>query len=102
MYVSKYCLNPDKVTNLPSQNFKSILELITDAFFKHGEKDTLRSCIAALSFCSIESQAELQDYAQNKLKDLENELIVKLKLAMKEVAVCMFLLYGLLSLSSKI
>ncbi|ONK61536.1 uncharacterized protein A4U43_C08F30980 [Asparagus officinalis] len=69
------------------ENFKSILELINDAFFKHGEKDTLRSCIAALSFCSIESQADLQDYAQNKLKDLENELVIKLKLAMKEVAV---------------
>lgn len=69
------------------QNFKAILELITDAFFKHGEKETLRSCIAALSFCCIESQADLQDYAQNKLKDLENELIVKLKSAMKEVAV---------------
>lgn len=68
------------------QNFKTILELITDAFFKHGEKDTLRSCIKAITFCSTESQADLQDYAQNKLKDIENELIVKLKSAIKDVA----------------
>ncbi|XP_008812653.1 sister-chromatid cohesion protein 3 [Phoenix dactylifera] len=68
------------------QNFKTILELITDAFFKHGEKDALRSCIKAINFCSTESQADLQDYAQNKRKNLENELIVKLKSAMKEVA----------------
>lgn len=85
---------------MPFQNFKSILELITDAFFKHGEKDTLRSCIAALSFCSVESQADLQDFAQNKLKDLENELIVKLKSAIKEVAVCMFLLRAIFSFLS--
>ncbi|KAJ6827296.1 sister-chromatid cohesion protein 3 [Iris pallida] len=69
------------------QNLKSVLELIADTFFKHGEKDTLRSCIAALIFCSAESQADLQDYAQNKLKDLENELTVKLKSAVKEVKV---------------
>ncbi|MQL93436.1 hypothetical protein Taro_026081, partial [Colocasia esculenta] len=69
------------------QNFMTTLELICDAFFKHGEKDALRSCIKAITFCSKESQAELQDFAQNKLKELENELVVKLKSAMKEVAV---------------
>ncbi|KAG1326333.1 hypothetical protein COCNU_01G002670 [Cocos nucifera] len=68
------------------KNFKTILELITDAFFKHGEKDALRSCIKAITFCSTESQADLQDFAQNKLKYLENELIAKLKSAMKDVA----------------
>ncbi|XP_077232423.1 sister-chromatid cohesion protein 3 [Tasmannia lanceolata] len=66
------------------QNFKSVLQLIKDAFFKHGEKETLRSCVKAISFCATESQADLQDFAQNKLKDLENELIVKLKSAIKE------------------
>ncbi|URE14703.1 STAG domain [Musa troglodytarum] len=67
------------------QNFKTILELIVDAFFKHGEKDTLRSCIKVLTFCSTDSQADLQDYVQNKLKDLESDIIIKLKAAMKEV-----------------
>ncbi|XP_042433098.1 sister-chromatid cohesion protein 3-like [Zingiber officinale] len=67
------------------QNFKAILELIVDAFFKHGEKDTLRSCIRVITFCSTDSPADLQDYAQNKLKDLENDLIIKLKAAIKEV-----------------
>lgn len=69
------------------QSFKSILDLIADAFFKHGEEDALKSCIKALTFCSTESQADLQDYAQNKLKDLENELLVKLKSAIKAVKV---------------
>lgn len=53
----------------------------------------MRSCIKAITFCSTESQADLQDYVQNKLKNLENELIVKLKSAMKEVAVCVSSLY---------
>ncbi|KAJ0975649.1 hypothetical protein J5N97_017614 [Dioscorea zingiberensis] len=69
------------------KNFKAILELIADAFFKHGEKDTLRSCIKAITYCSNESQADLQDFAQNKLKDLENELLTKLKSAVKEAVV---------------
>ncbi|XP_020597875.1 sister-chromatid cohesion protein 3-like, partial [Phalaenopsis equestris] len=69
------------------QSFKSILDLIAEAFFKHGEEDALKSCIKALIFCSTESQADLQDYAKNKLKDLENELLVKLKAAIKAVKV---------------
>ncbi|XP_042517338.1 sister-chromatid cohesion protein 3 [Macadamia integrifolia] len=68
------------------QNFKTVLQLIKDAFFKHGEKDPLRSCVKAMTFCSSESQGELQDFAQNKVKELEDELIVKLRSAMKEVA----------------
>ncbi|KAK9139477.1 hypothetical protein Scep_009158 [Stephania cephalantha] len=67
------------------QNFKDVLQLIKDAFFKHGEKDPLRSCVKAIIFCSNESQGELQDVSKNKLKELEDELIVKLKSAMKEV-----------------
>ncbi|XP_010244638.1 PREDICTED: sister-chromatid cohesion protein 3 isoform X2 [Nelumbo nucifera] len=68
------------------QNFKTVLQLIKDAFFKHGEKDALRSCVKAIIFCSTESQGELQDFAQNKLKELEDELMTKLKSAIKEVA----------------
>ncbi|OVA11427.1 STAG [Macleaya cordata] len=67
------------------QSFKTVLQLIKEAFFKHGEKDPLRSCIKAITFCSTESQGELQDFAQNKLKELEDELITKLKSAMKQV-----------------
>ncbi|XP_068663585.1 LOW QUALITY PROTEIN: sister-chromatid cohesion protein 3 [Aristolochia californica] len=69
------------------QNFKTVLQLIKDAFFKHGEKETLRSCVKAITFCVTESKADLQDFAENKLKELENELIVKIKSAIKEVAV---------------
>uniref|UniRef100_A0A5B7CBP1 Putative sister-chromatid cohesion protein 3 isoform X2 n=1 Tax=Davidia involucrata TaxID=16924 RepID=A0A5B7CBP1_DAVIN len=68
------------------QNFKTVLQLMKESFFKHGEKDALRSCVKAISFCNTESQGELQDFAQSKLKELEDELIAKLKSAMKEVA----------------
>ncbi|KMT19550.1 hypothetical protein BVRB_1g011700 [Beta vulgaris subsp. vulgaris] len=67
------------------QNFKTVLQLMKEAFFKHGDKDTLRSCIKAMNFCSEESKGELQEFANNKLKELEDELMAKLKTAMKEV-----------------
>ncbi|KAG4120112.1 hypothetical protein ERO13_D11G123600v2 [Gossypium hirsutum] len=67
------------------QNFRTTLLLIKDAFFKHGEKDALRSCVKAIKFCSTESRGELQDFARNKLKELEDELLDKLKSATKEV-----------------
>lgn len=64
-----------------------VLHLVKEAFLKHGEKDALRCCVKAMNFCSSESRGELQDFAQSKLKELEDELIDKLKSAMKEVAV---------------
>ncbi|KAK6268897.1 hypothetical protein QUC31_013057 [Theobroma cacao] len=67
------------------ENFKVVVQLIIDAFFKHGEKDALRSCPKAIQFCCTESPGELQDFSHNKLKDLEDELTKKLKSAMKEV-----------------
>lgn len=69
------------------QNFKTVLQLIKDVFFKHGEKEALRSCVKAVMFCSSDSQGELQDFAHNKLKDIEDELIAKLKSALKAVVV---------------
>ncbi|KAL2894271.1 Sister-chromatid cohesion protein 3 [Bienertia sinuspersici] len=68
------------------QNFKTVLQLIKEAFFKHGDKDTLRSCIKAMDFCSVESKGELQEFANNKVKELEDGLVAKLKAAMKEAA----------------
>ncbi|XP_075102276.1 sister-chromatid cohesion protein 3-like isoform X1 [Nicotiana tabacum] len=68
------------------QNFKSAVLLMKEAFFKHGEKEALRSCVKAVGFCATESRGELQDFALNKLKEIEDELIVKLKSAIKEVA----------------
>lgn len=58
-----------------------------EAFFKHSEKDALRSCVKAINFISTESQGELQDVARNQLKELEDELVAKLKSAIKEVKV---------------
>lgn len=69
------------------QNFKNVLQLMKEAFFKHGDKDPLRACMKAINFCCTESQGELQDFARNKLKELEDEVIAKLKFAIK-VVVC--------------
>lgn len=41
----------------------------------------------AFSFCAIESRGELQDFVQNQLKEVTDELISKLKSAMKEIEV---------------
>lgn len=73
--------------SLFSQNFKAMLKLMREAFFKHAEKDALRSCVKAIKFCATESQGELQDFAQNQVKELEDELIAKLKSAIKDVVV---------------
>nr|XP_027188333.1 sister-chromatid cohesion protein 3 isoform X2 [Cicer arietinum] len=67
------------------QNFKNVLQLMKEAFFKHGDKDPLRACMKAINFCCTESQGELQDFARNKLKELEDEVIAKLKFAIKVV-----------------
>ncbi|KAJ9171896.1 hypothetical protein P3X46_015198 [Hevea brasiliensis] len=66
------------------QNFKNVLQLMKEAFFKHGEKEALRSCVKAIKFCSTDSQGELKDFGCNILKNLEDELIAKLRSAMKE------------------
>lgn len=66
-----------------------------EAFFKHGEKDAIRSCVKAINFCSTDSQGELQDFARTKLKELEDEIVAKLKSAVKEVAVCFKLSFPL-------
>lgn len=58
-----------------------------ETFFKHGDKDALRSCVKAIDFCTTASRGELQDFAQNNLKKLEEELIIKVKAAIKEVVV---------------
>nr|XP_043635898.1 sister-chromatid cohesion protein 3 [Erigeron canadensis] len=67
------------------QNFKTVLKLIKETFFKHGDKDALRSCVNAIDYCTTGSRGELQDYAQNISKELEDELIVKVKAAIREV-----------------
>ncbi|KAK7284692.1 hypothetical protein RJT34_19442 [Clitoria ternatea] len=67
------------------QNFINVLQLIKEAFFKHGDKDPLRACVKAINYCCTKSHGELQDFARNKLKELEDEVIAKLKSSVKEV-----------------
>ncbi|WMV54637.1 hypothetical protein MTR67_048022 [Solanum verrucosum] len=58
--------------------FKFAVFLMNEAFFKHGEREALRSCIKALNFWATEICWELQDYTLNKLKGIEDELIVNM------------------------
>lgn len=81
------------------QNFKATLKLMKEAFFRHSEKNALRSCIKAINFCTLESQGELQDFARNQLKQLEDELVSKVKSAIKEVEVSMLLDFSLCLIS---
>ncbi|CAM8979400.1 unnamed protein product [Rhodiola kirilowii] len=67
------------------QSFKNVLQLIKEAFFKHGGKDALRSCVKAINYCTTQSKGELQDFAKITYKELEDELMAKLKSAIKEV-----------------
>uniref|UniRef100_A0A251U741 Cohesin subunit SCC3/SA HEAT-repeats domain-containing protein n=1 Tax=Helianthus annuus TaxID=4232 RepID=A0A251U741_HELAN len=57
-----------------------------ETFFKHDDKDALRSCVKAINNCTTRSQGMLHGFAQNELKELEVELISKLDIALKEVA----------------
>ncbi|PWA62567.1 sister-chromatid cohesion protein 3 [Artemisia annua] len=66
------------------QKFKTVLQLIKETFFKHGDKDSLRSCVRAINYCSSGSRRELKDYAQNKLKEVEDELVIQVKAAIRE------------------
>ncbi|OMO64970.1 stromal antigen [Corchorus olitorius] len=64
---------------------KGCVQCINEAFFKHFEEEALRSCVKAIEFCCSKSPGELRDFFCNKLKDLEDELITKLKCGFKEV-----------------
>ncbi|KAF5821087.1 putative cohesin subunit Scc3/SA [Helianthus annuus] len=66
-----------------------------ETFFKHDDKDALRSCVKAINNCTTRSQGMLHGFAQNELKELEVELISKLDIALKEVAVVGFLLLNM-------
>ncbi|GAB4829713.1 peptidyl-prolyl cis-trans isomerase precursor [Ancistrocladus abbreviatus] len=76
------------------QNFRTVLQLMKEAFFKHGDKESLRSCLKAINFCCVESKGELQDFALSKLKEIEEEVISKLKIAIKEIALLRFIPVG--------
>ncbi|KAH8935631.1 hypothetical protein BDL97_17G039000 [Sphagnum fallax] len=67
------------------QNFASVLQLIKEAFFKHGDEKTLKGCITALAFAANESHADLQDSANQILKETADELLVKLRSAIMRV-----------------
>ena len=82
-----------------SQNFKAAFELLKAAYFRHGDKESLRSCVQAINFCTDESKGELQDFVLDKMKELEDELFSKLKSAMKEAAVFFFIAFFFLQLS---
>ena len=52
--------------------------------FQTWGSNTLKSCVKEITFYASESQADLQDSAQNKLKELEDELVLKLRSAIRQ------------------
>ncbi|KAL3324324.1 hypothetical protein AABB24_038478 [Solanum stoloniferum] len=78
--------NKKKYYTKAQKNFTSAVLLKKKAFLKHGVKEALRSCVKALNFCATVSCGELQNFALNKFKGIEDELVIKLKSALKEVA----------------
>ncbi|KAE8692103.1 NPL4-like protein 1 [Hibiscus syriacus] len=60
----------------------SLVEII---LYMNLEFYSLKRQEQAIVLCSTESQGELQDFSRNKLKELEDELLDKLKSATKEV-----------------
>jgi hypothetical protein len=82
---------------MPCQNFALVLQLIKEAFFKHGDEKTLEACIMALAFASNESHADLQDSANQIVKETADELLVKLRSAIMRVGVMCCLTFLLIS-----
>jgi hypothetical protein len=66
------------------QNFKEVLRLIKEAFFKHGDESILKTCIKVLSFAANESQGDLQDSANQVIKETADDLLVKLRSAISQ------------------
>lgn len=69
------------------QTFSQVMQLLKEAFFKHGEENVLKACVKALAFCGGESQADLQDSAQQTMKLMEDELVLKLRSAINQAGV---------------
>ena len=69
------------------QNFINVLQLIKEAFFKHGDESILKTCIKVLSFSTNESQGDLQDSANQVLKETADDLLVKLRSAITQAGV---------------
>ncbi|KAL2636383.1 hypothetical protein R1flu_007862 [Riccia fluitans] len=63
------------------QSFAAALQLIKDAFVKHGDNQTLKACVKSLAFAASQSHADLQDSAQTILKQTVDDLSSKLKSA---------------------
>lgn len=66
------------------QNFTTLLQLIKEAFFKHGDENILKTCVKVLSFAASESQGDLQDSANQILKETADDLLVKLRSAITQ------------------
>lgn len=77
--------HPSDFFNL--QNFKEVLRLIKEAFFKHGDESILKTCIKVLSFAANESQGDLQDSANQVMKETADDLLVKLRSAISQAEV---------------
>ena len=69
------------------QNFTTVLNLIKEAFFKHGDENILKTCIKVLLFAAHESQGDLQDSANRVIKEIADDLLVKLRSSISQAGV---------------
>jgi len=69
------------------QNFTRVLNLIKEAFFKHGDENILKTCINVMSFAANESQGDLQDSANQVIKETVDDLLVKLRSSITQAGV---------------
>eukprot|EP00897_Mesotaenium_endlicherianum_P001304 jgi/Mesen1/1200/ME000128S00174 len=65
-------------------SFAATVELLKEAFFRHGDEETVGSCVRALAFCAREGHAELKDAAQHMLSQTGAELLVKLQAVIRQ------------------
>lgn len=78
-----------------------MLLLIKEAFFKHGDENILKTCIKVLSFYANESQGDLQDSTNQVIKEIADDLLVKLRSAISQAGVsiltkiCLYILWFL-------
>jgi hypothetical protein len=62
------------------QNFINVLQVSKEAFFKYEDENKLKICMKALLLAKYESQRDLQDLANQVIKETIDDPFVTLRL----------------------
>lgn len=60
------------------QNFKSILKLVEEAFFKHVEEGVLGKCAKAMEFSAQEAHGKLREESGKTITQVGEKVVQKL------------------------